>query len=109
VNPECKCRKVGPPSTNLGVRGFGELTISMAECEGLALATLAKMTKSGELARVATRYLTLEYEFHKNLTSSQELISTIPLQLFQKCSLCIESERISKEMRSKKMVGGAFL
>jgi hypothetical protein len=45
VSPECKCRRVGPPPTNLGVRGFGDLTISMAECEGLALVTLAKMEK----------------------------------------------------------------
>jgi hypothetical protein len=36
VNLECKCRRVGPPLTNLGVRGFGELTLSMAECERLA-------------------------------------------------------------------------
>jgi hypothetical protein len=33
------------PPTNLGVRGFGELTISMAECEGLALITFGKMEK----------------------------------------------------------------
>ena len=33
-------RRVGPPPTNLGVRGFGELTLGMAECEGLALVTL---------------------------------------------------------------------
>jgi hypothetical protein len=45
VNLECKCGRVGSPPTNLGVRGFGELTISMAECEGLALVTLAKMEK----------------------------------------------------------------
>jgi hypothetical protein len=38
-------RRVGPLCTNLGVRGFGELTISMAECEGLALVTLAKIKK----------------------------------------------------------------
>jgi hypothetical protein len=43
VNPECKCRRVGPPRTNLGVRGFGKLTISIAECEGLVLLTLAKI------------------------------------------------------------------
>jgi hypothetical protein len=42
---KCKCRRVGPPPTNLGVRGFGELTISMAEWEGLALVTLAKTEK----------------------------------------------------------------
>jgi hypothetical protein len=42
---ECKCRRVGPPPTNLGVRGFGELTLSMADCEGFALVTLAKMEK----------------------------------------------------------------
>jgi hypothetical protein len=42
---ECKCRRVGPPPTNLGVRGFGELTLSMAECEELALVTLAKTKK----------------------------------------------------------------
>jgi hypothetical protein len=41
VSPESKCRRVGPPPTNLGVRGFGELTLSMAECKGLALVTLA--------------------------------------------------------------------
>jgi hypothetical protein len=50
---------VGPPPTNLGVRGFGELTLSMAECEGLALITLAKMendqVNKRELVRVATR------------------------------------------------------
>jgi hypothetical protein len=45
VSPECKCRRVGPPPTNLGVRDFGELTISMAECEGLTLVTLAKTEK----------------------------------------------------------------
>jgi hypothetical protein len=45
VSPECKCRRVGPPPTNIGVRGFGELTISMAECKGLALVTLAKIKK----------------------------------------------------------------
>jgi hypothetical protein len=45
VSPECKCRRVGPLPTNLGVHGFGELTISMTECEGLALVTLAKMEK----------------------------------------------------------------
>jgi hypothetical protein len=45
VSPESKCRRVGPPPTNLGVRGFGELILSMAECEGLALVTLAKMEK----------------------------------------------------------------
>jgi hypothetical protein len=33
------------PLTNLGVRGFGELTISMAECEKLALVILAKTEK----------------------------------------------------------------
>ena len=32
---------VGPPPTNLGVRSFGELTLTMAECEGLALVTLS--------------------------------------------------------------------
>jgi hypothetical protein len=45
VSPECKCRRFGPPPTNLRVRGFGELTIGMAECEGLALVTLAKIEK----------------------------------------------------------------
>jgi hypothetical protein len=45
VSPESKCRRVGPPPTNLGVRGFGELTLSMVECEGLALVTLAKTEK----------------------------------------------------------------
>jgi hypothetical protein len=45
VSPECKWRRVGPPPINLGVRSFGELTISMAKCEGLALVTLAKMEK----------------------------------------------------------------
>jgi hypothetical protein len=45
VSPECKCRRLGPPPTNLKVRGFGGLTISMAECEELALVTLAKMKK----------------------------------------------------------------
>jgi hypothetical protein len=45
VSPEYKCRRVGPPPTNLGVRGFGKLTISMAECEGLALVILAKIEK----------------------------------------------------------------
>jgi hypothetical protein len=45
VSPECKCRRVGPPPTNLGVRGFGELTISMAEYKGLAVVTLAKTKK----------------------------------------------------------------
>jgi hypothetical protein len=35
--------RVGPPPTNLKVRGFGELTISMAKCKALALVTLAKM------------------------------------------------------------------
>jgi hypothetical protein len=60
VSPECKCRRVGPPPTNLGVRGFGELTLGMAECEGLALVTLAKTRKNdqinkGELARVVTQ------------------------------------------------------
>jgi hypothetical protein len=45
VSPECKCRRVGPPPTNIGVCGFAELTISMAECEGLELVTLAKMEK----------------------------------------------------------------
>jgi hypothetical protein len=45
VSPECKCRRVGPPPINIGVRGFGELTLSMAECEGLALVTLDKMEK----------------------------------------------------------------
>jgi hypothetical protein len=58
VNPECKCRRVGPLPINIGVRGYGKLTISMAECEGLALVTLAKMendqVNKGELARVAT-------------------------------------------------------
>ena len=38
-------QRVGPPPINLGVRGFGELTISMAACEGLALVTLAKIEK----------------------------------------------------------------
>jgi hypothetical protein len=45
LSPECKCRRVGPLPTNLGVHGFGELTISMAECEGLTLVTLAKIEK----------------------------------------------------------------
>jgi hypothetical protein len=45
VSPECKCRRVGPPPTNLGVRGFEGLTLSMAECEGLALVILAKTEK----------------------------------------------------------------
>jgi hypothetical protein len=45
VSLDCKFGKVGPPSTKLGVRGFGELSISMAECEGLALVTLAKIEK----------------------------------------------------------------
>jgi hypothetical protein len=45
VSPECKCRRVGPPPTNIGVCGFGELTLGMVECEGLALVTLAKMEK----------------------------------------------------------------
>jgi hypothetical protein len=45
VSPECKCRRVGPLPTNLGVRGFGELTLSMAECDGLALVTFAKTKK----------------------------------------------------------------
>ena len=35
----------GPLPTNLGFRGFGELTLSMAECEGLVLVTLAKTEK----------------------------------------------------------------
>ena len=43
VSPKCKCRRVGPPPINLGVHDFGELTISMAACEGLALVTLAKI------------------------------------------------------------------
>jgi hypothetical protein len=42
VSPEYKSRRVGPPPTNLGVRGFGELTMSMAECKSLALVTLVK-------------------------------------------------------------------
>ena len=45
VSPECKCRRVGPPPIYLGVRSFGELTISMAECKGLVLITLAKVDK----------------------------------------------------------------
>jgi hypothetical protein len=45
VSPECKCRRVGPPPTNIRVRGFGELTLSMAECEGLAFVTFAKTEK----------------------------------------------------------------
>ena len=45
VSPECKCRRVGPPHMSLGVHDFWELTISMAECEGLALMTLAKIEK----------------------------------------------------------------
>jgi hypothetical protein len=48
VNPEYKCRRIGPP-TNLGVRGFGELTISMAEYEWLVLVTLAKTEKMTKL------------------------------------------------------------
>ena len=46
VSPECKCRRVDPPPTNLGVRGFGEPTLGMAECKGLALVTFAK-TENG--------------------------------------------------------------
>ena len=46
---ECKWRKVGSPPMNLRVRGFRELTISMAECEGLALVTLTKMKKMTKL------------------------------------------------------------
>jgi hypothetical protein len=42
-NPECKYRRVGPPPTNSGVHGFGELTISMVEYKGLALVTLVKI------------------------------------------------------------------
>jgi hypothetical protein len=49
VNLECKGRMVGSFPTNLGVRSFGELTISMVECKGLALVTLAKMEKMTEL------------------------------------------------------------
>ena len=45
VNPECKCKRVGPPPTILGVCCFGELIFSMAEYEGLALVTLTKMEK----------------------------------------------------------------
>jgi hypothetical protein len=51
VSPECKCRRVSPPPTNLGVRGFWELTLSMAECEGLALVTLAKTGEMTELIK----------------------------------------------------------
>jgi hypothetical protein len=45
VSSEWKCRKVGPLPTNLRVCGFGDFTISMAECEGLAIVTLAKIEK----------------------------------------------------------------
>ena len=40
---------VGPPPLNLGVRDFGELTISMAECEVSVLVTLAKIDKMTKL------------------------------------------------------------
>jgi hypothetical protein len=58
VNPECKYRSVGPPPLSLRGPRYEELTISMVECEGLALITLArieKMTKviEGLLVRVA--------------------------------------------------------
>jgi hypothetical protein len=45
VSPDFKCRRVGPPPTNLGVPSVGKLTISMAKCQGLALVILAKMEK----------------------------------------------------------------
>ena len=43
VSPKNKCRKVGPFPINLGVRGSGELIISMADGKGLALINLAKI------------------------------------------------------------------
>jgi hypothetical protein len=59
VGPECKCKRVGPYPTNLGVRGFEELTISMAECKGLAFSDQWKndQVNQGELTRVATTSL----------------------------------------------------
>jgi hypothetical protein len=44
ISPKCKCRRVGPPPMSLGVRGMG-ITVSMAECEGLALVTLDRIEK----------------------------------------------------------------
>ena len=45
VSSEHKCRRVGSPRMSSGVRSFGDLTISMAEYEGLALVTHAKIEK----------------------------------------------------------------
>ena len=44
VSPECKCRRVGSSYELRGPR-YRELTISMAECEGLVLAILARIEK----------------------------------------------------------------
>ena len=51
VIPECKCRRVGPPSYELRGPRYGELTISMAKCEGLALVTLARIEKVTNLIK----------------------------------------------------------
>jgi hypothetical protein len=85
MSPEYKCRRVGPPPINLGVRGFGELTIGMAECKGLALVTLAKMKKWPNQLRGASEGCDKMTSFvgtlHKGSYSYMHLTKVISLHL----------------------------
>ena len=69
---------VGPHPINLRVRGFRELTISMAECEGLALVTLARIKNWVEIVEGPSKGCDtcaswLYYSYVKDKTASLRL------------------------------------
>ena len=81
VSLECKCKRVGPLPTNLGVRGFGELTISMAEYKGLGLVTLAKMEKWPSQKKGASKGCDISEQLRPNIWPTW--ILSYGLQQFQ--------------------------